>query len=89
MTIDPIMTGLQHVDILWSMGIHNTNNSVVLICWALTDYYVAPNHEPFPYGLVAGLISYFPADRSWKLRLTAAGIRCADHVTPSIRKSWH
>jgi hypothetical protein len=27
--------------------------------------------------------------RSWKLRLTAAGIRCADHVTPSIRKSWH
>jgi hypothetical protein len=24
-----------------------------------------------------------------KLRLTAAGIRCADHVTPSIRKSWH
>jgi hypothetical protein len=23
------------------------------------------------------------------LRLTAAGIRCADHVTPSIRKSWH
>jgi hypothetical protein len=24
-----------------------------------------------------------------ELRLTAAGIRCADHVTPSIRKSWH
>jgi hypothetical protein len=24
--------------------------------------------------------------RSWKLRLTAAGIRCADHVTPSIGK---
>jgi hypothetical protein len=21
--------------------------------------------------------------------LTAVGIRCADHVTPSIRKSWH
>jgi hypothetical protein len=22
-------------------------------------------------------------------KLTAAGIRCADHATPSIRKSWH
>jgi hypothetical protein len=21
--------------------------------------------------------------------LTAGGIRCADHATPSIRKSWH
>jgi hypothetical protein len=26
---------------------------------------------------------------SRNLRLTAVGIRCADHVTPSIRKSWH
>jgi hypothetical protein len=26
--------------------------------------------------------------RSRKLRLTAVGIHCADHVTPSIRKSW-
>jgi hypothetical protein len=26
---------------------------------------------------------------SRKSRLTAVGIRCADHVTPSIRKSWH
>jgi hypothetical protein len=24
-----------------------------------------------------------------KSRLTAVGIRCADHATPSIRKSWH
>jgi hypothetical protein len=24
-----------------------------------------------------------------KSRLTAVGIRCADHVTPSIHKSWH
>jgi hypothetical protein len=24
-----------------------------------------------------------------KLRLTAVGIRCADHATPCIRKSWH
>jgi hypothetical protein len=24
-----------------------------------------------------------------KAELTAGGIRCADHVTPSIRKSWH
>jgi hypothetical protein len=27
--------------------------------------------------------------RSGKPILTAVGIRCADHVTPSIRKSWH
>jgi hypothetical protein len=26
---------------------------------------------------------------SRKPRLTAVGIRCADHVTPSIRKIWH
>jgi hypothetical protein len=26
---------------------------------------------------------------STKSRLTAVGIRCADHTTPSIRKSWH
>jgi hypothetical protein len=26
---------------------------------------------------------------SRKSRLTAVGIRCADHETPSIRKSWH
>jgi hypothetical protein len=24
-----------------------------------------------------------------KTELTAEGIRCADHATPSIRKSWH
>jgi hypothetical protein len=23
------------------------------------------------------------------LRLTAVGIRCADHATPSTRKGWH
>jgi hypothetical protein len=27
--------------------------------------------------------------RSIKPRLTTVGIRCADHATPSIRKSWH
>jgi hypothetical protein len=27
--------------------------------------------------------------RSRKPRLTAVGIRCTDHATPSIRKSWH
>jgi hypothetical protein len=27
--------------------------------------------------------------RSRKPILTAVGIRCADHATPSIRKSWH
>jgi hypothetical protein len=27
--------------------------------------------------------------RSRKSRLTTVGIRCADHATPSIRKSWH
>jgi hypothetical protein len=27
--------------------------------------------------------------RSRKLRLTTVGIRCADHATPSICKSWH
>jgi hypothetical protein len=27
--------------------------------------------------------------RSRKPRLTAVGIRCADHVTPSTGKSWH
>jgi hypothetical protein len=27
--------------------------------------------------------------RSRKPRLTTGGIRCADHATPSIRKSWH
>jgi hypothetical protein len=26
---------------------------------------------------------------SRKSRLTAVGIRCADHSTPSIRKIWH
>jgi hypothetical protein len=26
---------------------------------------------------------------SRKPRLTSVGIRCADHATPSIRKSWH
>jgi hypothetical protein len=26
---------------------------------------------------------------SRKSRLTAVGIRCADHATPSIRRSWH
>jgi hypothetical protein len=26
---------------------------------------------------------------SRKPRLTAVGIRCAYHATPSIRKSWH
>jgi hypothetical protein len=31
---------------------------------------------------------YFVAG-SRKSRLTAVGIRCADHATPSIRKSWH
>jgi hypothetical protein len=29
------------------------------------------------------------ASGSRKLRLTAIQIRCADHATPSIRKSWH
>jgi hypothetical protein len=24
-----------------------------------------------------------------KTELTTGGIRCADHATPSIRKSWH
>jgi hypothetical protein len=27
--------------------------------------------------------------RSGNPRLTAVRIRCADHATPSIRKSWH
>jgi hypothetical protein len=27
--------------------------------------------------------------RSWNPILTAVGTRCADHVTPSILKSWH
>jgi hypothetical protein len=27
--------------------------------------------------------------RSRKTEITAVGIRCADHATPSIRKSWH
>jgi hypothetical protein len=26
---------------------------------------------------------------SRKPRLTVVGIRCTDHATPSIRKSWH
>jgi hypothetical protein len=26
---------------------------------------------------------------SRKPKLTAVGIRCADHATPFIRKSWH
>jgi hypothetical protein len=30
-----------------------------------------------------------PLPRSRKPRLTAVGIRCADHATPSTRKSWH
>jgi hypothetical protein len=29
------------------------------------------------------------SSESRKPSLTAVGIRCADHTTPSIRKSWH
>jgi hypothetical protein len=40
---------------------------------------------------------YFPAsgfckhcdESSRKPKLTAVGICCADHMTPSIRKNWH
>jgi hypothetical protein len=33
--------------------------------------------------------SYSSTVRSRKKKLTAMGMRCADHATPSIRKSWH
>jgi hypothetical protein len=38
-----------------------------------------------------GLFFFFTSSlfRSRKLRLTAVGVRWADHVTPSIHKSWH
>jgi hypothetical protein len=42
----------------------------------------------FFYTLVIYLV-LLKGDRSRKPRLTTVGIRCADHGTPSIRKSWH
>jgi hypothetical protein len=36
------------------------------------------------------ILMYIPLIiRSRKPRITAVGIRYADHATPSIRKSWH
>jgi hypothetical protein len=35
------------------------------------------------------LRSVMYGSRSRKPKLTAVGVRWADHATPSIRKSWH
>jgi hypothetical protein len=49
--------------------------------------------ERGPHGLVRiteELLEWKSSDSgSRKLRLTAVGIRWADHATPTIRKSWH
>jgi hypothetical protein len=41
------------------------------------------------YYMLKNCIIYIDHIRSRKARLTTGGIRCADHATPSIRKSWH
>jgi hypothetical protein len=48
--------------------------------------------ERGPLSLVSTMESYLEeivAAPVYKTENTALGIRCADHVTPSIRKSWH
>jgi hypothetical protein len=35
------------------------------------------------------LLEWKSSDSGQENRITGQGIRCADHATPSIRKSWH
>jgi hypothetical protein len=48
---------------------------------------IRPNYNITKYNKFSFNVSPFVGSR--KQSLTAVGIRCADHATRSIRKSWH
>jgi hypothetical protein len=59
---------------------------------ALPDFLTSSGSGMGPLSLVRILRSYLNekvAASVKKTELTTGEIRCADHVTPSIRKSWH
>jgi hypothetical protein len=56
-------------------------HSILLWNFNLTLLTFSTSPEEFSY--------LFIHSRSRKPKLTAVGIRCADHATPSIRKGWH
>jgi hypothetical protein len=53
-------------------------------------YFFAHRTEAWLHAIVSiGIRSAECETGSRKPRLTAVGILCADHATPSVRKSWH